>query len=176
MNIQHVHNDPKKCARALDDIRLRKMVLEAAQMLCTVLNLEANKQVTAYKNTHPTNPLVKWAKRRKNWAWLWHWGNELGNEYIYRFGKRHSSHLVIQSLSFNYEDRIINPCPTPKHFHNAARHRGLGVDYTHIKDTRKAYRKYLRARWKLQGSTPRKNGKIVPPVWTKRKPPRWYRG
>lgn len=172
MNIQHVSNSPRRCARALDDIRLTKMVLEAAQMLCTVLNLEAGEQVTPYKNSHVHNPITKWAQHPVNWAWLWYWGNELGEEFMYRFGRRHASHLVIQGLTFNYSKRIL-PNPKPKRWHNSARHQGLGIDYSHIEDTRKAYREYLLHRWRLQSKTPRKNGKIYPPVWTKRGPPAW---
>ncbi len=141
-------------------------------MLCTVINLEEGKQVTPYKNTHPHSPLIAWARKRKNWAWLWHWGNELGNEYVHRFGKRHASHLVIQGLVFQHEHRMMQD-PQPKRWHNSARHQGLGVDYTHLKDTAEAYRQYLNHRWRLQSITPRKNGKIVPPVWTKRKRPSW---
>lgn len=172
MNIQQVSRSPKKCARALDDIRLRKMVLEAAQMLCTILNLEAGKQITPYKNSHVHNPITKWAMNPVNWSWLWFWGDELGKEYTYRFDKVHSSHTVILGLLNSHGNRIIEN-PKPERWHNSARHVQLGIDFSHIEDTRKAYRKYLNARWKLQSITPRKNGKIVPPVWTRRKEPSW---
>jgi hypothetical protein len=164
VNIQYVHRSPKKSARALDDARLVKMVLEAAQMLCSSLNLEMGQEVTPYRTSHATNPLIVWAmKSDKNWAWLWHWGNELGNEYMHRFGKRHASHLVIQGLTFQFGHKIKDR-PRPKKFHNGARHRGLGIDYSHMKNVRKAYRKYLRNRWELSSR---------PPKWTKRDKPKW---
>lgn len=172
MNIFVVSYNPKTCAQALDDLRLRKMVLETAQMLCTVLNLEAGSQVTNYRVTHAHNPLTKWAKNETNWAWLWELGDELGNEYIHRFDSRHASHLIIQGLTFRWPDR----CETelrPKWFHNAAANKSLDLDFTHL-PVREAYREYLTARWNLQATTPRKNGSIVPPIWTRRRRPNWY--
>lgn len=172
MNIQQVSRNPRKCARALDDIRLRKMVLEAAQVLCTVVNLRAGEQVTPYKNSHVHNPITQWAMKKTHWSWLWLWGDELGKEYIHRFGKPHASHQVILDLRKTHKFMMKND-PRPKYWHNSARHKQLGIDFHHIKDTRKAYKAYLNARWHLQSITPRKNGKIVPPVWTNRKAPKW---
>lgn len=164
MNIFAPHRSPRNCAKALDDVRLRKMVLETAQILCTVLNEMAGKKVTPYSSTHKGNRLVKWAETPRNWIWLWDLGMELGREYHYRFGKMHASFLVIQA--------VIDAAPKewprrdywPKSWVNATTNQKLGLDYTHIKNTRKAYRKYLRKRWKLDKK---------PPTWTRRGAPSW---
>lgn len=171
MNIFAVSRSPRKCAKALDDIRVGKMILETAQMLCTVLNLEAGNQITQYKNSHETNKLIIWAMKKKHFAWLWELGMELGDEYIYRFGKKHASHLVIEGLTFNWPDRCQKGS-MPDTWHNAASHKKLGLDFSHL-PPKLAYKKYLKARWKLQSKTPRKNGQIVGPKWTNRKKPSW---
>ena len=166
MNIFVTSKSPKQCARALDDLRLGKMILETAQMLCTVLNLEAGKQVTPYKNSHATNPLVLWAAERdEHWLWLWNLGEELGNEYVHRFGKKHASHLIIQGLHFRAQSKF-NTTKEPKRWHNAAAHKKLGLDFKHL-PVREAYRAYLKARWKLQAKSGR------PPTWTNRGQPSW---
>lgn len=162
MNIFVTHRSPRKCARSLDDKRLGKMVLETAQMLCTVLNLEAEGQVTPYRNSHATSVLVTWAKKPRNWSWLWELGMELGDEYIHRFGKKHASHLVIEGLTFNWPDRCIRGAE-PKSWINFAAHRKLGIDFKHLL-VRKAYRSYLNARFKTDK---------LPVKWTKRKRPSW---
>jgi hypothetical protein len=162
MNIFAVSSDPEKCARALDDSRLGKMILETAQVLCTVVNLEAGSQVAPYKNAHVHHPAVIWARgKKRNWSWLWRLGIAYGMEYIHRFGKKHASSLVIEGLSFKWADRVKRRS-TPRSFYNGARHKGLGIDYTGI-ETHMAYKQYLIDRWQLQGNV----------KWTNRKPPKW---
>lgn len=146
------------------------MVLETAQMLCTVINLRAGKQLTPYKNSHVNHPLTKWAQDRGNWSWLYDLGLALSAEFKYRRGKEHASYKVIRGLS-KYRNR------GPKDyrfisFHNSAANKRLNLDFKHL-PPRDAYRQYLKARWHLQSITPRKNGKLYPPVWTKRKKPKW---
>lgn len=167
MNIFAPHRSPRKCARSLDDVRLRKMVLETAQILCTVLNEKAGKKVTPYSSTHKGNQLTLWASTPRNWMWLWDLGMELGREYHYRFGKMHASFMVIQMLIEASPKDWPKYDQWPKSWVNAARNLQLELDYTHIKDHKKAYRKYLRRRWKID----KKNGR--PPKWTKRGSPSW---
>lgn len=164
MNIFYTHRSPRKCARSLDDVRLRKMVLETAQMLCTALNVQAGKKVTPYSNAHEHNRLTKWAMVPQNWIWLWDLGMELGREYHYRFGKMHASFMVIQMLVEIAPAEWPRKAKHPERFVNATRNKKLGLSYTHILPVKKAYRKYLRRRWKLD---------VRPPQWTKRGPPSW---
>lgn len=162
MNIFAVSKHPRKCARALDDVRLRKMILETAQMLCTAINLKAGEQVTRYKNSHPHNPLTKWAMSPVNWDWLYHLGAAMGDEYEHRFGKRHASQDVIDELG----DSRLWSGKFPESFINAAANDKHGISFKHIPDVHKAYRQYLVARWTLTDTRV--------PTWTKRSPPKWH--
>lgn len=172
MNIFAVSKHPRKCARALDDIRLNKMILETAQTLCTVINLEEKAKVTPYRSSHTGNALIKWAHADPHhWSWLYHLGEAYGNEIIHRTGRRHASQLVIQGLTLNWPWLADEPRRDIE-FLNRASHSKLGLDFTHL-PVHEAYRDYLNARWDLQSVTPRKNGKIVKPKWTNRGAPSW---
>lgn len=168
MNIFAVSDSPLLCARALDDKRLRKMILEAAQVLCTVINLTAGQQITPYRNSHPHNPVTIWAKDPRNFHWLLDLGLACGVEYEHRFGKRHASQKVIEDIELEWLVTHIengHDLPLkPLRWHNGAAHRQRGISFKHIADTHLAYRLYLRKRWATD---------IRYPVWTKRSPPKW---
>lgn len=168
MNIFAVSRHPHKCAQALDDKRLNKMILETAQILCTVINLEHGEQVTPYRNCHVNHPIIKWAIRNRSkgaWNWLYNLGVAYGDEYQYRFGRKHACQLVIEGLSLNHPWLVDIPEFMVKRleFHNGASHRGLGLSFTHL-PWRLAYREYLKARWKKDKRVPK---------WTKRGQPSW---
>lgn len=171
MNIFAVDRSPLLCARALDDKRLRKMILETAQILCTVLNLTAESQVTPYKNTHINNPVILWAKTRgsRNWTWLLLLAEAYSEEYLHRFKKRHASMEIVEWLREvydtlkDYRGEDLDPL-YPTGWYNAASHGSLGISFRHLADTHLAYRLYLNARWKTDKRSP---------VWTLRSPPKW---
>lgn len=166
MNIFAVSRHPRKCARALDDKRLNKMILETTQIICTVINKREGSKVTPYQNSHPTNELTLWAESSDDHVrWLYDLGIAYGEEIIYRHGKKHACHLVLEGLTFRWpwiEDAPEFMCGEIK-FYNRARHLKLGLDFTHL-PVHKAYREYLKARW------PKDKRK---PVWTRRNPPKW---
>lgn len=167
MNIFAVSKHPRKCARALDDKRLNKMILETTQILCTVINLDAGKQVTPYKNCHVSHPITKWAienRSRGAWYWLYELGIAYGHEITYRFGRKHACQLILEGLTLNHPFLLDIPeFMYDLEFHNGARHRGLGLDFTHL-PVHRAYRAYLNARWP---------GDKRKPIWTRRRPPSW---
>lgn len=166
MNIFVVSRDWNACARALDDKRLNKMILETTQILCTAINLDAGSQVTPYKNCHVHHPITKWAEDIYHQRWLYQLGIAYGEEIIHRHGRKHSCHLMLEGLTFKWPYLIMVPRMLEEdEFYNGARHKGLGLDFTHL-PVRKAYRAYLSARW------PDDKRK---PVWTKRGAPSWYR-
>jgi hypothetical protein len=72
------------------------MILESAQMICTVLNERGID--TPYKSTHKNHPCVKWLRESDiNIYWL-HWlVYYLNEEYKYRFDKEvdHKSYTVM---------------------------------------------------------------------------------
>jgi hypothetical protein len=155
------------------------MILETTQIICTVINLDAGSQVTPYKNSHATNPIVKWARENRSkgsLCWLYELGIAYGEEIKHRFGRKHACQLVLEGLTFSHPWLIDLPKfmygMDESAFYNGARHRKLELDFTHL-PTFTAYKKYLKARWDLQRITPRKNGKIVKAKWTKRGAPPW---
>lgn len=98
MNIFAVHKNPTTAAQSLHDRHVVKMVLESAQMLCTVavqLGLQA-----PYKATHAKHPCVIWASQTdSNAEWLYIHAMALCHEYTHRFGRRHKSQDVIEAIS-----------------------------------------------------------------------------
>lgn len=94
MNIFVVDTDPVEAARALHDRHVVKMVLETAQMLCTIgreLGLSP-----PYRPTHAKHPCTIWAATsRENAEWLVAHGQALCNEYTRRFKREHASQRVI---------------------------------------------------------------------------------
>lgn len=151
MNIFAIDKNPKIAAKGHVDSHVIKMILESAQILCTV-NF-ANNLPTPYNATHKNHPCVKWAGLSKqNWFWLRDLANHLNREYQYRFEKcvNHKSWDVIASLRIPDLPEIgITP------FYQA-----MPEEY---KDPNPiiAYRNYY------------KYGKSHLHKWTKRKPPNW---
>ena len=62
MNIFVSSFDAREAAKALDDKRLIKMVLETAQILSTNINLAGLRQ-GPYKTTHQNHPAVVWCRQ-----------------------------------------------------------------------------------------------------------------
>lgn len=95
VNIFVLDSDPKISATNLVDVHVRKMILETAQILCTVsywYNV-----VAPYKPTHQHRLCVRWpGLALGNWEWLIEHGLELGREFERRFGKKHKSADVIE--------------------------------------------------------------------------------
>jgi len=159
MNIFSSDSSPWLSAQALDDKRVRKMLLETAQILCTVLNSRGHQ--TPYKNSHAGNAITLWAAADdRNLYWLLQHGVALSLEYDYRWPDRtHKSQAVIEQII----PLIKRKRRDPDHFVNRASHSKLGLDFTHL-PTHQAYRQYLSARWK---------GDKRAPIWTKRGAPSW---
>ena len=93
-------NELELCAQYHCDKHVVKMILESAQMLCTVLH--QNGQDAPYKSTHEKHPCVIWAgESLDNWIWLKNLTEELNKEYQYRFehSKSHRSAAVVRALT-----------------------------------------------------------------------------
>ena len=94
MNIFAVDHNPVEAARALHDQHVVKMVLETAQILCTVAH--SCGVAVKYKPTHARHPCTLWASETAaNASWLYLHGLALAEEYARRFGRAHASHQVI---------------------------------------------------------------------------------
>lgn len=99
MNIFILDTNPKKCAEYHCDKHVVKMILESAQMLCTVLS--QNNIEVPYKPTHAKHPCTIWAaKSVANFNWLRDLSKFLNDEYKLRYNKKinHKSFDVIKSL------------------------------------------------------------------------------
>lgn len=92
MNIFVVDPDPRTAAVCLVDRHVVKMILETAQMMCSVFP----QGEAPYRRTHYNHPCSVWARERfDNYEWLYHHGAALSREYTFRFGKEHKSSAVI---------------------------------------------------------------------------------
>lgn len=152
MNIFYFDDNIETCAHDHCDAHVVKMILESAQILCTVLWL--NNKRAPYQPTHKNHPCVLWANRSlSNWNWLKNLAGALNKEYMYRFNhhKNHRSYDVILTLE-------TPPIPD------------LGLteiiqvmpDEYKNQDPVLAYRQYFIAR------------KVHLAKWTKREVPRWF--
>lgn len=161
MNLFVTDVNPLLAAQHLDDVRLRKMVLETCQMLCTELRRRGHDM--PYRSTHASHPVVLSLRHDATLRWATRYLTFIGLEHRHRFGKTHLSFekcwtraLVHMPLS----DGEIPP------FHNSARNLSRGLDFTHL-PVPESYRAYLCARWASD---------VRPPVWTRRERPEWARG
>lgn len=101
MNLFYLDKDLKKCAEYHIDAHCNKMILEAAQMLCTAVNL--NGGTTEYKTTHVNHPTSVWVRQSVyNFIWTFEYGYELCKEYTYRTGKMHKTQVVLENCSWKY--------------------------------------------------------------------------
>lgn len=99
MNIFVLDLDISTCARYHADRHVVKMILESAQMLCTVVNLCGG--VSPYKSTHSQHPCTLWALQSlTNWQWLQRLALALNDEYRYRYRREldHKSATVVRQL------------------------------------------------------------------------------
>ncbi|HAW80963.1 MAG TPA: hypothetical protein DCX27_15355, partial [Balneola sp.] len=93
MNIFVLDKNPNEAARQACDKHVVKMILESAQMLCSV-----HPEGTApYKRSFYNHPCTKWVRETdKNYDWLVDHALALCSEYTKRYGKTHKSEEIIQ--------------------------------------------------------------------------------
>jgi len=99
MNIFVLDLDIDRCARYHADRHVVKMILESAQILCTVL--DKNGIPSPYRPTHRNHPCTLWAGRSlSNWSWLKRLALALNREYRYRYRREqdHASARVVRQL------------------------------------------------------------------------------
>ncbi len=99
MNIFYLHHAPPMAAAMHCDVHVVKMILETAQILCTVHHIHGNGAAVPYKPTHINHPSVKWAAESKvQYHWLCELGVYLCNEYAMRYGRRHACEQYIKGV------------------------------------------------------------------------------
>jgi len=153
MNIFVLDEDIRKCARFHADQHVVKMILESAQMLCTVVNRSGGR--SPYRSTHLQHPCTLWAGRSlANWLWLRRLALALNDEYRYRFAAAvdHRSARIVRDL----EPPPIGDLGITE-FAQA-----MPEEYRVEGDAVLAYRRfYIGEKSRFA-------------KWTKRRPPRWY--
>ena len=113
MNIFVVDEDPEIAAQQLCDKHVVKMILESAQMLCTVAHEHGFE--APYRKTHPKHPCTLWVGRSKaNWDWLMRHALAMCAEYTRRYGKTHKSRSVIdwclwQGIKIEFPEKGLTP-------------------------------------------------------------------
>jgi hypothetical protein len=158
--------DFNKCAEYLDDKRLNKIIVEAAQILSTALwvnNCDIAETMYAegkiYLPSHEFHPLVKWAASHNlNFMQVNGYLISLVDEYYYRFNKIHKC-----------SDMYYTFCILQKHIKNTGdycRQPNCTTHHKHIKDIFLAYREELCYKW---------NNDKVKPKWTHRDIPWFYK-
>lgn len=135
MNIFWFHRNLRKCAQMHPNKYTVKMLLEYAQMLCTVKHMHG--EPVAYKPTHTRHPCVVWLNRSSdNWYVLQRLAHFLNEEYKFRYNKKvnHKSYDVIKDMKAPTElpSRGITLLP-----------QAMPDDYKDEDDAIVAYRKYF---------------------------------
>ena len=93
MNIFVLDKSPLKSAQYACDKHVVKMILESAQLLCSV----QPEGTAPYKRTHFNHPCTKWVRESaRNYEWLLLHAYALCEEYTHRYGKIHKSEAVIE--------------------------------------------------------------------------------
>jgi len=110
MNIFFLDENPKLCAQYHNNSHCIKMILETAQLLCSVHHVTDQEPTkyrpstvqVPYKLSHKNHPCAVWARQSlSNYLYLCELGLELGKEYTHRYGKRHKSIDVINWCIIN---------------------------------------------------------------------------
>ena len=112
MNIFILDTDPKNAAMMLCDKHVVKMIVETAQMLCTVAY--QLKHDVPYKPTHVKHPCTLWAgESLSNWNWLIDHGLAMCKEYTRRYNRVHKSQAVIEYCRDSNIGPVVNKGLTP---------------------------------------------------------------
>ncbi|MEY7847767.1 hypothetical protein AB7C87_00990 [Natrarchaeobius sp. A-rgal3] len=145
MNVFWLDEDPRLAARYHCDQHVNKLLLEAAQVLCTAARENGYEADFLYQSTHVDHPVTRWAtESRGNWLRLREHAEALNAEFVERYGKTddHASWTVIDRID---PEEIAFPtdAPTP-------RPQAMPVQYRRPDDPVGAYRAYYageKAEW-----------------------------
>ena len=110
MNLFYLDRDPVTAASYHYDKHKVKMVLEAAQMLCTAHHCygdEELKDLIPYKQAHLNHPSTIWVRRsRTTYFWAYEYMMALGREYTKRYGKEHLTIIKCRDFLSQYPKYI----------------------------------------------------------------------
>lgn len=153
MNIFATSKNPCVSANFLDTKRQIKMILESAQIMSSALRLNGCEDIRLYKLTHSKHPCVKWAgASRSNFKWLLKHFKCLHAIYKYKYRRTHKSYERLKGI-----EELIHFIPEGKltEFAKCVRAQKYHLDFNYVQDTNKAYRMYLKAKWRLNENVTR---------------------
>jgi hypothetical protein len=154
MNIFFLDFDVKKCAEYHCDKHVVKMILETAQLLCSAHHVTGS--TAPYKLSHKNHPCSIWVRESlSNYLYLCELGLALGEEYTYRYGKKHKSIEVIEWCLSNRPNIHDVDFTTPP--------LAMGDEYKIGNDVIESYRNYYKGA---------KSGIVS---WKNREVPKWYK-
>jgi hypothetical protein len=163
MNIFVLDENPIAAARAMDCVRVPKMVVESAQMMASALRrhgatdeqMPLTKSGTPYKGGYAHHPCTVWAgDSRENFDWLADHAHKLLCEYYERFGKEHACTIPVMQM-YNMDEMIPEGELTP--FAQAM------PDEYRDDDAVKAYRAYYKSKVDSPGGVHYRH--TNPPDW-----------
>jgi hypothetical protein len=174
MNLFRLDNDPFEAAKLYQDLHVRKIVLEAAQLLANCYTKEQlasapkTQKGNIRKHSHIHHPISKWVKQTfGNYFWTLAHAIALANEYEYRFNKKH------------FCDDFINWCMKcepdllDSYSNEETEQPQCFKQYPELVvpgDPVAGYRNYYR----IAKSSFTIHGEIVYATWTKREVPTWF--
>lgn len=99
MNRFILDTDPVVAAEYHCDKHVVKMILEEAQMLCTVQRRYGATNDDLYRATHANHPCTLWAgSTKQNYRWAYKLLVALCEEYTHRYGKVHATSRLLGVL------------------------------------------------------------------------------
>lgn len=158
MNIFVPYRKASLNAQMLDDLRLNKMILEGAQMLCSALHRH-NASDVPYKNAHERHPCTLWTGNTQgNFQYLYNLAMQMLLEREYRTGREPSTHKCYAVIQWCFKHRHMLVAGPTTPFVNCT------TDYKHL-PVHEAYKKQMVDKW---------NSDVRKPTWKRRGPPEFY--
>jgi len=154
VNIFACDPDPRVCARALDDLRVNKMIVETCQLASAALHAGGHGTEELYRPAYLNHPATLWvAADARNYGWLVRHLAALFDERRWRTGKEeHASRRVFPLLAAH-----VATDAAPDTFVNCTPYKDLEVH--------EAYRRTLVLKWR---------GDKRPSRWLRRGPPAFF--
>lgn len=190
MNLFTISDNPTICIQSLDDILLRKTLLESAQILSTAIRVKKEEGIieedipeSLYKSYNAGEEHNTWARESQaNYRWTFYYLLAALDELKYRFNDVHDAAIKIAPYVSKYEKYFppIPMTPFPRKFNQSySNYREL----MEMDDTFKAYKLYLIEKWKTNQEKFNKKleetgveDKRIFSGWTKRGQPEFYKG
>lgn len=158
----------QECAQYMFDKHVSKMILEAAQMLCTAKRIldpeydDSNAEIKLYKISHKNHPVSIWIRQSyENYMWTIQMVEAMHEEWKYRYNhpadKNHKSYIMAMHLKENA------PLACKFAYYGFTSFALAMPDEYKDSDPVEAYRKYYQSPEKQKLAS-----------WKKRGPPEWY--